>query len=196
MADTTIAGGRRRGIDRRSRPYYTDRRGIRHDTDRRGSRHGADRRGNRHGADRRKGFHTDLGGPFSNNGVRSHNEHINDCTTKPNVIQRGECYPYRQTYNQNDSFKPYNRGDITIWKNLDNKTGLVQNQSRNNIHQKNRSRGGYNNFKNSSCTVTESITGWYSINVTNAEEFDEVLKKIKIHISPVSFYPYNVPMLF
>jgi len=32
--------------------------------------------------------------------------------------------------------------------------------------------------------------------VTNAEEFDEVLKKIKIHISPVLFYPYNVPMLF
>ncbi|CAI6365160.1 unnamed protein product [Macrosiphum euphorbiae] len=237
MADTTIAGGRRRGIDRRSGPYtdrrgnrpYTDRRGKRHDIDRRGNRQDIDRRGNRPYTDRRgnrhdidhrgsrhdidqlgsrhdiggpRGFDADLGEPFSNNDVHSHSEHKNYCTSKPNIIQKGECYPYRQTYNQNVSFKPYNRGDNTIWKNLDTKIGLVQNQldvelskynrqSRNNIHQRDRSRGGYSNLKNSSCTVTESITGWYSINVTNAEEFDEVLKKIKIHISPVTFYPYN-----
>jgi len=64
-----------------------------------------------------------------------------------NIIQRGGCYPYRQSYNQNVSFKPYNYGDKTFCKNWDNKYSLVQNQldaelskhnrpSRNNLHQR------------------------------------------------------------
>jgi len=33
--------------------------------------------------------------------------------------------------------------------------------------ERNRSRGGYKNFKNSSCSVKESLTGWYSIIVSS-----------------------------
>ncbi|XP_022175908.1 nuclear RNA export factor 1-like isoform X2 [Myzus persicae] len=199
MADTAITGrGRRRDFDRRS-PHDTDRR-SRHDTDRR-SRHNTDRR-SRPDTDRRSRHDTDLRELSSNYDIRIHSEHNNNSTSKPDILQRSGCYQYRRSYNQKVSFKPYNYGDKTICKNWGNETGFVQNQldvefskhngsSRNNIHQRNGSRGGLSNLKNSSYAVKESITGWYSIIVTNAEEFDEALDKIKIHISPVLFYPYN-----
>ncbi|XP_015373153.1 PREDICTED: nuclear RNA export factor 1-like isoform X2 [Diuraphis noxia] len=182
--------------DRRRSRHNTNRRG-RYDADRHG-RHHTDRR-RRIDADRRNPFDvdtdrfirqsdTDRHKPSSNFDVRTHNEHVNNVrdkyTSRPNIIQKSRRCPHRQSYNQNVSFKPYNYGDKTICKNWDNKTGLVHNQldvelskhnrsSRNNFHQRNHSRGGNNSFKNSSCSVKESLTGWYSIIVTNAEEFDE-----------------------
>ncbi|XP_060841874.1 nuclear RNA export factor 1-like [Rhopalosiphum padi] len=178
----------RRG--RRSSPD-ADRRGGRRsspDTDRRGRRSSpnADRRGRLNGRDLSSSNYVD----------RSHSEHDN-FTSRPNIIPKRRSYPYHQNYNQNVSFKPYNRGNKTICKSY-----LVQNQfnggfpkyntpPKNNFNQRNHIHGGYRNVKNSSFIINKSITGWYSIIVTNAEEFDEVLKKIELEISPLLFYPYN-----
>jgi len=75
------------------------------------------------------------------------NNFRDNCTSKPNIIQKDGRYPHHQSYNQNVSFKPYNYENKTIRKNWDNTTGSVQNQldvelskhnrpSGNNLHQR------------------------------------------------------------
>ncbi|KAE9534786.1 hypothetical protein AGLY_008078 [Aphis glycines] len=123
-------------------------------------------------------------------------------TSRPKIIHRGRINPYPKNYNQKSSFKAHNYGNKTIKKNWNNKSYLDQNKfdgrpskynvpSKKKFSQRNPSHGSNGNFKNSLCIVDRSISGWYLVLVTNAEEFDEVLKKIELQISPLMFYPYD-----
>ncbi|XP_050527451.1 nuclear RNA export factor 1-like isoform X2 [Daktulosphaira vitifoliae] len=144
---------------------------------------------------------------YNNNNTRNNNEH-DDRTARPSTSRGGGNYSDRQSFNKRVTFKANNRGGHNFRKSWENKSELVRDQLNNEYPKRNgpsrnngsrRSfpernaggRGSHTNFRTSSWTLKESITGWYAIFVPNVEDGDEVLKIIQTYITPVSFYPYN-----